>query len=220
MRARRGSGRRALRRPERRDPQDGPAAGAVPSIGLLGGSFDPVHHGHLIVGRVAMEALGLDQLRFVPAREQPFKRGRHVAPAADRAAMLELAVAGEGRFGVERAELERAGPSYSVDTLEVLRAREPDAAFTLLLGADAAQELGDWHRAAALPALARIVVFARPGTPIPASALVAATVEVPSIAISATEIRRRVRDGRSIRYWVPDAVAEYVARHRLYLDPE
>jgi nicotinate-nucleotide adenylyltransferase len=107
-----------------------------------------------------------------------------------------------------------------VDTLEALRAREPESAFTLLLGADAALELEDWHRAAELPRLARIAVFARPGTPIPASPLIAATVEVPAVEISATEIRRRVRAGRPIRYWVPDAVADYVARHRLYLDPE
>jgi nicotinate-nucleotide adenylyltransferase len=190
------------------------------AIGLLGGSFDPVHHGHLIVAQVAAEALGLDELRFMPAREQPFKRGRHAAPAADRAAMLELAVAGVPGFAVERAELERPGPSYSVDTLEALRAREPETAFTLLLGADAALELEAWHRAAELPRLARIAVFARPGTPIPASPLIAATVEVPAVEISATEIRRRVRTGRPIRFWVPDAVADYVARHRLYLDPE
>jgi nicotinate-nucleotide adenylyltransferase len=190
------------------------------AIGLLGGSFDPVHHGHLIVAQVAAEALGLDELRFMPAREQPFKRGRHAAPAADRAAMLELAVAGVPGFAVERAELDRPGPSYSVDTLEALLAREPESAFTLLLGADAALELEAWHRAAELPRLARIAVFARPGTPIPASPLIAATVEVPAVEISATEIRRRVRTGRPIRYWVPDAVADYVARHRLYLDAE
>jgi nicotinate-nucleotide adenylyltransferase len=192
----------------------------VTSVGLLGGSFDPVHHGHLIVGGVAAEALGLDQLRFVPAREQPFKRGRHAADVAHRAAMLDLAVAGSPGFAVERAELERAGPSYSVETLIALRAREPEVAWTLLLGADAAAELDAWHRAAELPGLAQVVVFARPGTPIPASPLIAATVAVPAVDISATAIRRRVREGRPIRYWVPDAVAEYVARHRLYLDPE
>jgi len=107
-----------------------------------------------------------------------------------------------------------------VDTLLALRAREPEGELTLLLGADAAADLGAWHRAAELPGLARIVVFARPGTPIPTSPLIAATVAVPAVEISATEIRRRVRTGRPIRYWVPDAVAEYVARHRLYLDPE
>jgi nicotinate-nucleotide adenylyltransferase len=192
----------------------------MPAIGLFGGSFDPVHHGHLIVGRVAAEVLGLDELRFLPAREQPFKLGRHVAPAVHRAAMLELAVAESPGFSVERAELERPGPSYSVDTLEGLRAREPNAAFTLLLGADAALELDAWHRAEDLPGLARIAVFARPGTSVPLSPLIGATVPVPAVEISATEIRRRVRSGRPIRYWVPDAVARYVARHRLYLDPE
>ena len=190
------------------------------SIGLLGGSFDPVHHGHLIVAQVASESLGLDELRFVPAREQPFKRGRHAAAAAHRAAMLDLAVAGTRGFAVERAELAREGPSYTVETLLGLRTREPGVAWTLLLGADAAAELESWHRAEELPGLARIVVFARPGTPIPPSLLIAGTVEVPAVEISATEIRRRVREGRPVRYWVPDAVAEYMVRHRLYLDAE
>lgn len=192
----------------------------MPSVGLLGGSFDPIHHGHLIVARVAQETLGLDELRFLPAREQPFKRGRHGASAADRAVMLELAIAGSPGFGLERAELERPGPSYTVDTLEALRAREPAARFTLLLGADAAAELSAWHRAADLPKLARIVVFGRPGTPVPASPLIAGSIEVPEVDISATEIRRRAGAGLPVRYWVPDAVAEYMVRHRLYLDPE
>ncbi len=190
------------------------------SVGLLGGSFDPVHHGHLIVGQVAAEALGLDELRFVPARVQPFKAGRHAAGAAQRADMLDLAVAGTPGLAVERAELEREGPSYTVDTLLALRTREPGVVWTLLLGADAAAELGAWHRSAELPGLARVVVFARPGTPVPASHLITGTVEVPAVAISATAVRRRVREGRSIRYWVPDPVAEYIGRHRLYLDPE
>lgn len=192
----------------------------MPTIGLFGGSFDPVHHGHLIVARVAAESLGLDQVRFLPAREQPFKRGRHAASAADRAVMLELAIAGSPGFALERAELDRPGPSYTVDTLEALRAREPAVSLVLLLGADAAAELGAWHRAAELPRLARVVVFGRPGTPIPASPLMAGSLEVPAVDISATEIRRRVRAGLPVRYWVPDAVAEYMVRHRLYLDPE
>jgi nicotinate-nucleotide adenylyltransferase len=192
----------------------------VRSVGLLGGSFDPVHHGHLIVGQVAAESLGLDELRFVPARQQPFKLGRHAATAADRAAMLDLAVAGMLGFAVERAELGRDGPSYTVETLLTLRAREPGIAWTLLLGADAAGELEAWHRAAELPGLARIVVFARPGSALPASPLIAGTIQVPAVEISATAIRRRVAEGRSVRYWVPDAVAEYIVRHRLYLDAE
>jgi nicotinate-nucleotide adenylyltransferase len=180
----------------------------MPSIGLLGGSFDPVHHGHLIVARVAQETLGLDELRFLPAREQPFKRGRHGASAADRAVMLELAIAGSPGFALERAELERPGPSYTVDTLEALRAQEPDARFTLLLGADAAAELGAWHRAPDVPKLARIVVFGRPGTPVPASRRMAASRVVPNVDLSGTEIRRWARAGLPVRYGVPAPVAE------------
>lgn len=188
-------------------------------VGLFGGSFDPVHHGHLIVARVAAETLGLDSLRFVPAREQPFKRGRHGAFPEHRAAMLDLAVSGAPGLAVERAELERPGPSYTVDTLRALRAREPGVTLTLLLGADAAAELEAWHEAGEIPRLATVVVFARHGAPVPRSPLIARTIEVPAIEISATDVRRRVKEGRSIRYWVPEPVAEYVTRHRLYLDP-
>lgn len=188
-------------------------------VGLLGGSFDPVHHGHLIVGQVAAEILGLAALRFVPAREQPFKQGRHRAPPADRAAMLELAISGHSGFELERAELERPGPSYTVDTLRTLREREPEAELVLLLGADAAAELDQWYQAAEIPRLARIVVFARPGSAVPSSPMIGQSILVPAVDISATDLRRRVREGRSIRYLVPDAVAEYVASHRLYLDP-
>jgi nicotinate-nucleotide adenylyltransferase len=188
-------------------------------IGLLGGSFDPVHHGHLIVGQVAREMLGLEALRFVPARQQPFKAGRHGASAEHRVSMLELALVGATGMAIERAELQRGGPSYTVDTLLQLRQREPGLEVTLLLGADAAQELDAWHQAREIPGLARVVVFARPGSPVPASPLIADVIEVPAIDISATEIRRRVRESRPIRYWVPDPVAEYISRHRLYLDP-
>ena len=189
-------------------------------IGLFGGSFDPVHHGHLIVGLVAAEKLKLDSLRFVPAREQPFKVGQHRTSSEHRAAMLSLAVAGTAGFAVERIELKRPGPSYTVDTLRHLREREPEAEFVLLLGADAAADLPAWKEAERLPELARIAVFARPGSAVPDLAGITARVEVPAIDISATEVRRRARGGLSLRYWVPDAVAEYIARHRLYLDPE
>ena len=189
-------------------------------IGLLGGSFDPVHNGHLIVGQVATETLGLECLRFLPAREQPFKRGQHCAPAEHRAAMLALAIEGTPGFALERAELEREGPSYTVDTLRALHQREPGVELLLLLGADAAADLPLWREAGEIPRLAQVVVFARPGSPVPQSPMISRTIRVPAIDISATEIRRRVREGRSIRYWVPDAVAEYVGHHRLYLDLE
>ena len=189
-------------------------------IGLFGGSFDPVHHGHLIVAQVALEELGLDSLRFVPAREQPFKQGRHRSAPEHRAAMLALAIARSPRFALERSELERAGPSYTVPTLEGLRRRHPEEELILLLGADAAADLPAWHQAERIPQLARVVAFARPGSPVPDSPAISRVIRVPSVDISATEIRRRVQQRLPIRYWVPDTVAEYIEQHRLYLDAE
>jgi nicotinate-nucleotide adenylyltransferase len=104
--------------------------------------------------------------------------------------------------------------------LTELRQREPDTELILLLGADAAAELPTWHEARRIPDLARVIVFARPGTALPALPWISSRIEVPAVDISATEIRNRVRQGRSIRYWVPDSVAEYIATHRLYLNPE
>jgi len=189
-------------------------------MGLFGGSFDPVHHGHLIVAQVARERLGLEELRFVPAREQPFKRGRHQSSAEHRVAMLGLALAGEPRFALEQAELSRPAPSYTVDTLEELRRRDPGRPLVLLLGSDAAADLPAWYQAERLTELARIVVFSRPGVEVPGSRWVSEVIEVPVIDISATQVRRRVRERRSVRYWVPEPVAEYISAHRLYLDPE
>jgi nicotinate-nucleotide adenylyltransferase len=189
-------------------------------IGVFGGSFDPVHHGHLIVGQVALEQLGLTTLRLVPARQQPFKHGKHRSSPEHRAAMLSLAITGNSGFAVERSELDRPGPSYTVHTLRELRQRHPGAELVLLLGADAAAELSGWYEADEIPQLARVIVFARPGSLVPASPLIAQVIEVPAIDVSATEIRYRVSRGLPIRYWVPDAVAEYIAQHRLYLDPE
>jgi nicotinate-nucleotide adenylyltransferase len=187
-------------------------------IGLFGGSFDPVHHGHLIVAQVTAEALRLDTIRFIPAREQPFKQGQHRTSPEHRTVMLSLAIAGMPGFEVEQIELQRPGPSYTVDTLRELRRRGPEAEFTLLVGADAAVDLPAWREAEQIPRLARIAVFARPGTTVPQSPLFSSVVKVPAIDISATQIRRRVARGLPIRYWVPEAVAEYIATHRLYLD--
>jgi nicotinate-nucleotide adenylyltransferase len=189
-------------------------------IGVFGGSFDPVHHGHLIVGQVASELLGLATLRFVPAREQPFKQGQHRSSPEHRTAMLSLAISGHTAFALERSELDRPSPSYTVHTLRELKQRYSPAELVLLLGADAAADLPAWYQVDQIPQLARVVVFARPGSIVPQSPLIAQVIEVPAIDVSATEIRRRVSGGLPIRYWVPDAVAEYIARHRLYLDPQ
>jgi nicotinate-nucleotide adenylyltransferase len=183
-------------------------------LGLLGGSFDPIHHGHLIVARSLRESLGLDRVILMPAGAQPLKEGRHAGPAEARARMVELAVAGEAGLVADRLEVERPGPSYTVDTLRALRERDPDASLTLLVGSDAAADLPRWRESELLPGLARIVLFARPGVPVPTLGFRA--LPVPPVDISATDIRARVRTGRSIRYLVPEAVAAYIAEHGLY----
>ena len=182
---------------------------------LFGGSFDPVHIGHLVAAEAVADVLGAT-VRFMPAREQPFKRGARGASAEQRAAMLDLAVAGNPRFRVERIELTLPAPSYTVRTLRALAEREPGNRFVLLVGADAAAELSSWHEAEALPGLAEIVGFARPGGPAESHRLVTRTVPVPAIDVSATAIRERVAQGRSIRYLVPDVVRDYIATHGLY----
>ncbi|HLZ46025.1 MAG TPA: nicotinate-nucleotide adenylyltransferase [Gemmatimonadales bacterium] len=182
---------------------------------LFGGSFDPVHVGHLIVAEAAADALGAT-IRFLPAREQPFKRAAHQASPAQRGEMLELAVAGNPRLTVERIELDLPTPSYTVRTLRELEQREPGNRFTLLLGADAARDLAAWWEVEALPALADVVVFARPGTQVARHSLIRQVVPVPSIDVSATKVRERVRQGLSIRYLVPEAVREYIGKHGLY----
>ena len=178
-------------------------------IGVFGGSFDPIHHGHLITATALAEQLSLDEVRLVVARAQPLKRGAHGAPAEDRAAMAALAVQGQSRLVVDRIELGRDGPSYTVDTLRAFRRDEPGAELVLLIGADAARELPRWHEAGAIPGLARVETFAREGQG-------GGGHRVPRVDISSTEVRERVRAGRPIRYWVPDAVAQYIAAHGLY----
>lgn len=183
---------------------------------LFGGSFDPVHVGHLIAAETASETLGV-VVRFLPAREQPFKRATHGATPEQRAEMLDLAVAGNPRLKVERIELSLPTPSYTVRTLRALAQREPGNRFTLLLGADAAGDLAAWFEVDALPQLADIVVFARPGAPPPPHhAAIGGTVAIPGVDVSATMIRERVRQARSIRYLVPDAVRDYIAARGLY----
>lgn len=187
----------------------------MPGEALFGGSFDPVHLGHLTAAEAVADALDC-RIRLLPAREQPFKQAAHGASPLQRAEMCDLAVAGNPRLSVERIELDLPTPSYTVRTLQALAAREPGNRFTLLLGADAARELSDWWRVETLGALADVVVFARAGTPPPAHPLIRRVVEIPAIDISATAVRSRVAAGRSIRYLVPDAVREYIARHGLY----
>ena len=185
---------------------------------LFGGSFDPRHIGHLVAAEASADALGGGaHVRLLPAREQPFKQAAHAATPEQRAAMCDLAVAGNPRLAVERIELELPAPSYTVRTLQALAAREPGNRFTLLLGADAARDLPAWWQVESLGALADVVVFTRPGSdPPPAHPLIRQVIEIPAVDISATSVRRQVAAGRSIRYLVPEAVREYIARHGLY----
>ena len=186
------------------------------ATGILGGSFDPVHHGHLIAADRAAEALGLDRVLFVPCAAQPLKPTGPVAAPEHRHAMLALALAGHPHFALDPLEMERPAPSYTIDTLRALLGRDPGERFVLILGADAAAELPRWRAVDEVARLAEIAVLTRPGVPEIASALVSRFVATPAIEISSSEIRARCLAGKSIRYLVPDAVAEYIARHRLY----
>jgi len=185
-------------------------------IGILGGTFDPPHVGHLLAGSDAFEALALDRLHFVPAAQQPLKAGLAAAAAHHRAAMVERLIAGDPRFVLDPIEIERGGLSYTVDTVRALRARwTGDVALFLLLGRDVAATLPKWREPEALATLAQIVVLTRAGEAVdlPAGARTLATRRVD---VSSTEIRARVREGKSIRGFVPDAVAEYIAAADLY----
>lgn len=186
-------------------------------LGVLGGTFDPPHHGHLIAAADVHAALGLDRVLFVPSAVPPHKRTTVQAPAALRLEMVRAATRGDERFEVDDLELRRPGPSYTVDTLRVLRERFPGAELFFLVGADNVRELASWREPEEIVRLARIVAVPRgcesadPDSPFPVL-----SVPITRIGISATEIRRRAGAGESIRYLVPDAVREIVAREGLY----
>lgn len=184
-------------------------------IGVFGGTFDPPHLGHLAAAREAADRLGLDEVLFVPAGEQPFKVGQEVTPAVHRAAMVERLVAADPRFRLSRSEVDRPGLSYTVDTLRALRAGWPAGAveLVLLLGADAAAQFAAWKDPEAIGQLARVVVLTRGAEPVAPGLEGLST---PRVDVSSTEIRERVRAGQSVRGFVPDAVAEYIAANGLY----
>ena len=189
----------------------------------FGGSFNPIHVGHLLCARAVAESAGFGRVVLVPNAQSPHKQSfTDLAPAIDRLAMCRLATAGDALFDVDGRELERSGPSYTIDTVGELR-REGVPRPAWLIGADQLLALPSWHRAAALLTDARLVVMARLGWPIawdqvppPFAALQQSVVAIPQLEISATDIRRRVAAGRSIRHLVPDAVADYIAIRRLY----
>lgn len=186
--------------------------------GILGGTFNPPHIAHLIVAQEVRETAGLDLVVLVPASVHAFK-GPASADPRHRAAMTELAVAGDPGLAVDRIEIQRGGISYTVDTLRALREREPGTDWTLILGRDNLEELPEWRESDALPDLASVVVTTRAGLPAPERLPFegrCTLVDVPSLEVSSTAIRERVARGRSIRYWVPPAVEAYIREHDLY----
>lgn len=179
-------------------------------VGLLGGSFDPVHYGHLRAADWALGAFGLDRVLLVPARQSPFK-GPARASDQDRLAMLRLAAQDNPGLGIDDCELTREPPSYTVDTLRDLTGRSPRDTFSLIVGSDAAQGIELWREISAIREMAEIRILGRPGASTSAGAA-----PFPGLAISSTEIREAVSKGRSIRYLTPESVRLYIEEKGLY----
>jgi nicotinate-nucleotide adenylyltransferase len=202
----------------------------VSGIGIMGGTFDPIHIGHLAAAEEVREALGLERVLFVPAGDPPHKPAAAVSAARHRLAMVGLAIAGNPAFELCRIEVDRSGPSYTADTVEALAADERaggrEADLTLILSAESFTGLPTWHEPRRILAASRIAVVPRAGLEAPDDAWIAdrfpgidarvVRLDRPRIRLSATEIRDRVRAGRSIRYLVPDAVIAYIGDHGLY----
>jgi nicotinate-nucleotide adenylyltransferase len=184
-------------------------------IGVFGGTFDPIHHGHLILARDAVETLQIDRVIFIPAAISPHKLDREPTSPAIRLEMLRAAIDGEPAFAADAMELERPSPSYAVDSVEALRQRHPGAEFFFLIGEDNVARLPTWHRFPELSKMAQFVVLDRSGLnaahPYPAVRR--------HLDISATDIRKRVASGQSIRYLVPPAVEKIIRERQLYLEP-
>jgi len=186
--------------------------GGLKKIAIYGGTFDPVHHAHLILARQAIETLGLDKVILVPAAISPLKKAAPVASGEVRLAMLQAAVKGEPEFEAKECELLRPPPSYTIDTVEDIRRRECDAAIYCLIGEDNVEQLPRWHRFAELEKMVHFVVLDRSGKqPSHSYQLIHRRID-----ISATEIRRRAAQNESIRYLVPDSVEEIIEREKLY----
>ena len=189
----------------------------------FGGSFNPIHHGHLLCARAAAETAGYDQVVLIPSRQPPHKQGdADIADAADRLAMCRLAIEGDPLFAVDELELQRPGPSYTIDTIRLLRQRgEENIAW--LIGADMARYLPHWHEAVPLLSEVQFVLMARPGwsfdwltMPAEYRHLEQHVVPAPLIEISSTDIRQRVHDGRSIIYMTPPAVVDFIRTRGVY----
>jgi nicotinate-nucleotide adenylyltransferase len=195
-------------------------------LGILGGTFDPIHLGHLVAAGEAWYQLELDRVLIVPAGTPPHKPNRPISPACHRLRMLELAIAGRSPFEISRVDLDRPGPCYTVDTLKLLRAeRGPSPRFFFIVGADSLVELATWYKPRQLIDLCELAVVLRPGTQVDASKLEVQLpglssrihwVHMPLLEISSSDLRMRVRNGRPISYLVPQDVEVYIYEHNLY----
>jgi nicotinate-nucleotide adenylyltransferase len=195
-------------------------SGTGKRLGVMGGTFDPIHHGHLVAASEVADFLDLDEVIFVPTG-RPWQKGdRKVAPAEDRYLMTVIATASNPRFSVSRVDIDRPGETYTIDTLRDLRAqRGPDAELYFITGADALARMISWRDADELFTLAHFVGCTRPGHRLTLSDLPPERItllEIPALAISSTECRERVRDGHPIWYLVPDGIVQYISKRGLY----
>ena len=194
-------------------------------LGVLGGTFDPPHIGHLILAELARDQLGLERVLWVPAADPPHKQGQAITPAVQRVEMLEIALRSNPHFVLSRADLDRPGPHYTVDLLDILAGEYPEATFYFLMGGDSLRDLPTWHRPERLIEQCTLAVMPRPYREFDMDVLEASlpgirsrvvVIESPLVDIAARQIVGRVRAGRTIRYLVPDSVGDYISTHRLY----
>lgn len=185
----------------------------------MGGTFDPVHHGHLVAASEVAARFDLDEVVFVPTGKPSFKQHQAVSPAEHRYLMTVIATASNPRFTVSRVDIDRDGTTYTVDTLRDLRAERPDADLFFITGADAVEQILTWRDAAELFTMAHFVAVTRPGHQLSIAGLPQGRVtlqEVPALAISSTDIRARAGTGQPVWYLVPDGVVQYIGKHGLY----
>ncbi len=191
------------------------------AIGIMGGTFDPIHHGHLVAASEVMDVFSLDKVIFVPTSVQPFKEGRRVTPPEDRYLMTVIATASNPRFEVSRVDIDRGGTTYTIDTLTDLHQQMPGADLFFITGADALAQITQWRDADKLMSMAHFIGVTRPGHRLRATGLPHDSVsllEVPAMAISSTDCRSRVQDGKPVWYLVPDGVVQYINKYSLYRD--
>lgn len=212
-----------ITRVPRRDASAGRRRSGRASIGIMGGTFDPIHHGHLVAASEVMEVFDLDQVVFVPTQMQPFKAGRRVTSAEHRYLMTVIATASNNRFTVSRVDIDRGGTTYTIDTLNDIHRQRPDADLFFITGADALEQILSWKDADKLFEMAHFVGVTRPGHELTAGGLPPSAVsllEVPAMAISSTDCRRRVAAGQPVWYLVPDGVVQYIQKYGLYRETE